>query len=208
MIRWTKSLLKMFGPLVAVLGVVAFFAIVDVTLHGDEAIFWSRQNLQSISVQNAFVAICALGMLIVIISGGIDLSAGAALALCATIFAWGLREDVGFLLSHGENVGGAVARLRSSEDRNQHAIDADDTNRIERAKSDTQHFRDRLIELLQIKRTQLELSRTSNAQRADAELERRISDIDQAMAEAREHSSIAADPAWLRSVPNAVSTAW
>ena len=30
----------------------------------------------------------------------------------STIFAWGLREDVGFLLLHGENLAGAAARSR------------------------------------------------------------------------------------------------
>ena len=53
----------------------------------------------------------------IIISGGIDLSAGAALALSATIFAWGLREDVGFLLANGQNVPAAFARFKSANDR-------------------------------------------------------------------------------------------
>ena len=75
---WMKSLATVLGPLAALIGVIAFFALIDLALHGEAAIFWSKQNLQSISVQNAFVAICALGMLLVIISGGIDLSAGAA----------------------------------------------------------------------------------------------------------------------------------
>jgi ribose/xylose/arabinose/galactoside ABC-type transport system permease subunit len=208
MIRWLTSILTVLGPLVALIGVIAFFALVDLTLHGDDATFWSRQNLQSISVQNAFVAICALGMLLVIISGGIDLSAGAALALCATIFAWGLREDAGFLLSHGENVAGAVVRLRSAEAGRRDAVDANDANQIARTTSEVQRRRDRLIELLQMKRARLELGRADGVDPDGMELERKIADIDEAIIEVRNPDRpVAANPAWLRSVPNAASTA-
>ena len=55
-------------------------------------------------------------MLLIIIAGGIDLSAGMALALCACILAWGMREDVGFLIAHGENVAGAARRLKEADD--------------------------------------------------------------------------------------------
>ena len=45
------------------------------------------------------MAVAALGMTVVIISGGIDLSAGTALALASTVIAYCLREDWGIGLS-------------------------------------------------------------------------------------------------------------
>src|ERR1700746_1234627 len=91
--RWLSPLLALARALAAVICVIAFFSIVDFAMNGKDATFWSKQNLQTISVQNAFVAIASIGMLLIIIAGGIDLSAGMALALCACILAWGMRED-------------------------------------------------------------------------------------------------------------------
>src|SRR5262249_47050492 len=115
--RWASAIqgfVALSRSLAAAVCVVAFFAILDVILHGSDAKFWTLQNFQAIAVQNAFVIIAAVGMLVVIISGGIDLSAGVMLALCSTIIAWGMREDVGFLITHGENVASAVRRLKTS----------------------------------------------------------------------------------------------
>ena len=111
-----RAVLTVTRALAAVACVIALFVLVDITLHGQEATFWSKQNLQTISVQNAFVAICALGMLLIIISGGIDLSAGAILALCACVVAWGMREDAAFVIAHGDNVRSAVARLKDADE--------------------------------------------------------------------------------------------
>jgi ribose transport system permease protein len=204
-----KSSLAVVGPFLAVIGVVAFFALVDIALHGGDATFWSKQNLQSISVQNAFVAICALGMLLVIISGGIDLSAGAALALCATVFAWGLREDVGFRLTHGENVASAVARLESADSQLRDATNQNAADEIEQMKSDAQRLRVRLVELLQIKLAQLESAELNPDVQQAAARDSRIAALKQAIADVQSPTQrIAADPSWLRSVPNAPSSAW
>jgi ribose/xylose/arabinose/galactoside ABC-type transport system permease subunit len=202
MIGRLKSLSAMLGPLLAVVGVIAFFAVVDVVLHGDAATFWSMQNLQSVSVQNAFVAICALGMLIVIISGGIDLSAGAALAFSATMFAWCLREDVGFLIAHGENVAGATARLKYADDRRRDAVSANDAEQVARIKGDVARYRTRLIELLQVKVLQLKAGALNDNDKAVTALEQAIADLGD------ENRTLSSDPTWLRSVPNTASSAW
>ena len=154
--RWLKSIFAVGRPLAAMLCVIGFFTLLDFVLHGSEATFWSKQNLQSISVQNAFVAICSIGMLLVIISGGIDLSAGVALALSSTILAWGIREDVGFILSHGENVAGAVARLKTAENSLHDAKARNQPDQLEQANTEIDVRRRRLIELLQVKRSQLD----------------------------------------------------
>lgn len=85
----------MLGPLLALLVVVLFFAYADWWMHGELASFWSLRNLRTVAVQTSTVAVAALGMTMIIISGGIDLSAGTALALCATVLAFFLDEKLG-----------------------------------------------------------------------------------------------------------------
>lgn len=80
------------GPFAALGIVVAFFAAADALQAGGGA-FLSQRNFSTIAVQMATVAVAALGMTIVIIAGGIDLSAGTAVALCATVMAWCLKRD-------------------------------------------------------------------------------------------------------------------
>ncbi len=53
--------------------------------------FASRQNFSSMAVAASFLAIIAIGMTFVIISGGIDLSVGSMLALAAVLTAYASR---------------------------------------------------------------------------------------------------------------------
>ncbi len=154
--RWLKSLAALVRALAAVVCVIAFFAIVDFALHGSNANFWSVSNLQNISVQNAFIAIAALGMLLIMIAGGIDLSAGMALALCSTIVAWGIREDIGFLIAHGENVASAARRLKAADETWHTAAHQTDAPRTEQLQAEVDQQRQHLAELLQIKLDQLQ----------------------------------------------------
>jgi ribose transport system permease protein len=80
------------GPFLALALVVGFFAIADALIN-DPANFLSVRNLRTISAQTATVAVAALGMTVIIVSGGIDLAAGSALALAATVLAWCLAND-------------------------------------------------------------------------------------------------------------------
>jgi ribose transport system permease protein len=86
---------SMVGPLLALLVVILFFSYADWWMHGERASFWSLRNLRTIAVQTSTVAVAALGMTMIIISGGIDLSAGTTLALCATVLAYCLDEKLG-----------------------------------------------------------------------------------------------------------------
>jgi ribose transport system permease protein len=89
---WRRNLLGgALGPFLALAAVVLFFAAAD-TLRGGDT-FLSERNFRTMSVQTATVAVAALGMTVVIIAGGIDLSAGTAVALCATVLAWCLKRD-------------------------------------------------------------------------------------------------------------------
>ncbi|HEX4131363.1 MAG TPA: ABC transporter permease [Pirellulales bacterium] len=96
------------GPLVALGLVFAFFAAADYATSG-ESRFVGARNLRTIAVQTSTVAIAALGMVVIIISGGIDLSAGTALALAATVLAWCLREGYGPVAAVAACIGAGLA---------------------------------------------------------------------------------------------------
>ena len=81
-----------FGPLLALALVFIFFAIADKAQPGGGQ-FLSLRNLQTMLISSAPVVVAALGMTLIIISGGIDLSAGTAISLCATVMAWILKQE-------------------------------------------------------------------------------------------------------------------
>lgn len=78
------------GPLLALALIIILFALADRWRNG-ETTFLGTANARMIAVQTSTVAVAALGMTVVIIAGGIDLSAGTALALSATVLAWCLK---------------------------------------------------------------------------------------------------------------------
>jgi len=96
--RQTEQLIGVLGPLV-VLGLVsAVFAIAD-AWQGFEGNFWSLSSFRLIMLQTAVVAVAALGMTMIIISGGIDLSAGTALALSGVVLGLGLEAELPFTIA-------------------------------------------------------------------------------------------------------------
>lgn len=74
--------------------------------------FLNPQNLFNITRNFTFVAIIALGMTFVIITGGIDLSVGSVLCLCSMVLAvtmhggWSLEWGILFAILAGIGVGG------------------------------------------------------------------------------------------------------
>jgi ribose transport system permease protein len=76
------------GPFIGLLFVVAFFA----TASGAPERYLSTHNLQVILAQTVIVAVAAIGMTLVIVSAGIDLSVGSVVALTGVVCALGLRE--------------------------------------------------------------------------------------------------------------------
>ncbi len=88
------------GPLAALLVIVCAFAIADYSVG--EGSFLTSRNLRVISSSASLIAVPALGMTLIIIAGGIDLSAGTALTLCGTVLASVLKyssvtvDDPGF----------------------------------------------------------------------------------------------------------------
>lgn len=75
--------------------------------------FASPANLSTLARQAAIVALAAMGMTFVIISGGIDLSVGSAVALVSVVIAWFLRAgyDPALALGMGLLAGGACGLL-------------------------------------------------------------------------------------------------
>lgn len=198
---WRRSLdrvVGLLGPLLALLAVVVLFALVDRVFA--DGTFATVLNLRTVTVQTCVVAVAALGMTLIIVSGGIDLSAGTALALCATTLAWGLREDAAFLVRHGDNFASASIRLETAQKR----LAAAQRPRASGAKSgvtDEQRAelqrqlaaaRERLVAILHAKQA------TSGEQPAIQQKLARLADEDRALR---------VDPLWLDGVPNSPWTA-
>src|SRR5207245_10550773 len=82
-----KALVNVLGPLLGLIGVVILFAL----LTGSPEHYLSTANLRVVLAQTVIVAIAAIGMTMIIISGGIDLSVGSVIALASVITAVLLR---------------------------------------------------------------------------------------------------------------------
>ena len=87
-----RMLLRKFAALLALAVVFTLFAV----LRPDT--FATLDNLQIMALQTAVIGTAALGMTLIIISGGIDLSVGSQIALTTVAVAWGMAllggEDV------------------------------------------------------------------------------------------------------------------
>src|SRR5262249_13603038 len=83
-----KRLFHVLGPLLGLVAVALFFAV----LTGAPARYLSMTNLRVVLAQTVIVAIGAIGMTMIIISAGIDLSVGATIALTSVVTALALRD--------------------------------------------------------------------------------------------------------------------
>jgi ribose transport system permease protein len=87
------SILNVFGPFIILFFVAGLFAVVmPADVRGT---FFGLYNCKLILSQTVIVAIGALGMTIIIVSGGIDLSVGSIIAFTSVLAAW--------LVSHGHS---------------------------------------------------------------------------------------------------------
>lgn len=98
---WQTPWMNTLGRFVALLAVFAFFAVM---VEGGK--FYTPRNLENIARQSAVYATAALGMTMVIIAGGIDLSVGSIIALTVVMVAWVLN-----LPSGGTEGGGQAGQL-------------------------------------------------------------------------------------------------
>lgn len=143
------NLRSIMGPLLALVCVLVFFAVAD-RIFADGT-FSSPRNLRSVAVDTCVVAIAALGMTVVIISGGIDLSVGTAIALCATMLAWCAREDVAFICRYGDNFPSASRKYDHALDRLDAVRKSGETDEIEDWKRRVDWRRERLLRIANVK---------------------------------------------------------
>ena len=80
--RWRDWLPS--GPVLGLVAVLALFVLV-LSYRGRLGQFTSLSNIQTLLHQNSVIAAAALGVLLVILSGGIDLSVGSVAALSAVV---------------------------------------------------------------------------------------------------------------------------
>jgi ribose transport system permease protein len=85
---WTLARL---GPFLGLFLVIAVFAL----LSDSPEQYLSARNLRIVVAQTVIVAIGAVGMTMIIVSGGIDLSVGSVIALTGVVTAVVLREGAG-----------------------------------------------------------------------------------------------------------------
>ena len=76
------------GPLLGLVAVYVLFAVLG------PSSFSSYRNFETMARQTAIVGVLSLGMTMVIVSGGIDLSVGSIVALVTVVIAWLLRANV------------------------------------------------------------------------------------------------------------------
>lgn len=89
-LRWAWSLL---GPFVGLALVLSIFLGYQ-EFYSPETPFLSSFRMTVLAKQTAIIGVGALGMTLVIIAGGIDLSAGSILALTSVVLAVTLREGM------------------------------------------------------------------------------------------------------------------
>src|SRR5947199_6750482 len=103
---WARVWLNRLAPFLGLILVILVFAI----LIGEPEKYLSLKNLRTVLAQTVIVAIGAIGMTVIIISGGIDLSVGSAIALTGVISALGINAGwpVTLAVAIGILLGGAV----------------------------------------------------------------------------------------------------
>ena len=99
----TRDLLSRGGPLLGLLFVCAVFAF----LIGPQ--FFRPVNLELIARQTAIVCTAALGLTMIIVAAGIDLSVGSIIALSTVVIALLLKRDVSPILAALGGIGAAAA---------------------------------------------------------------------------------------------------
>jgi ribose/xylose/arabinose/galactoside ABC-type transport system permease subunit len=83
--------LAVFGPFLALAAVFTFFLVLVWSKSG-ENLFGSAHNMQTILLHSAITGTTALGMTLVIVAGGIDLSVGSVVAFSSVVVAWLLKH--------------------------------------------------------------------------------------------------------------------
>jgi ribose transport system permease protein len=110
--RMPGKLLTWMGPFLGLIAVVLFFTIIT----GQPEKFLSPFNIRIVLTQTVIVAISAIGMTVVIVGGGIDLSVGSIIALAGVVAALSVNSGVDPILAvvAGILVGGLVGFINGA----------------------------------------------------------------------------------------------
>jgi ribose transport system permease protein len=105
----SRSWLATLGPFIGLVAVIAVFALLTDT--PDQ--YLSVRNFRIVVAQTVIVALGAIGMTMIIVSGGIDLSVGSVIALTGVVTAIAIRDGVSPLMAVAYSVlaGGLVGVL-------------------------------------------------------------------------------------------------
>jgi ribose transport system permease protein len=106
--RW----LTILGPFLGLAIVIFIFAVIT----GSPEKFLSPANIRIVLSQTVIVAISAIGMTIIIISGGIDLSVGSTIALAGVVTALSINSGIDPIIAiiAGMLVGGIVGLINGA----------------------------------------------------------------------------------------------
>lgn len=107
--RFLGKLAGAMGPLLALVVVTLAFAIADYARSGEDSTFNTAGTAIYVGTQSVVVGTAALGMLMIIIAGGIDLSVGNAIAVCAVVLALAIRAELGIASAIALAIGVGVA---------------------------------------------------------------------------------------------------
>jgi ribose transport system permease protein len=101
-----RARLSVLAPVLGLVVVIGVFAM----MSDDPAQYLSPRNLRIVLAQTVIVALGAIGMTFIIISGGIDLAVGSTIALAGVVTALGLREGYPPIVAIGGGIvtGGVV----------------------------------------------------------------------------------------------------
>ncbi|THV32219.1 multiple monosaccharide ABC transporter permease [Glycomyces paridis] len=85
--------LRAYGMIIALALIMLLFQVLSVVVQNQD--FITPLNLTNVILQNSYILILAIGMMLVIVNGHIDLSVGSVLAFCGAVSAialsdWGL----------------------------------------------------------------------------------------------------------------------
>ena len=86
-----RRVLGRLGPFIGLIAVIAIFAL----MTDFPAQYLSIRNFRIVVAQTVIVALGAIGMTMIIVSGGIDLSVGSSIALTGVVTALALRDGTG-----------------------------------------------------------------------------------------------------------------
>ncbi len=90
-----RTWLARLGPFLGLVAVIVIFALL--TDSPDQ--YLSVRNFRIVVAQTVIVALGAIGMTMIIVSGGIDLSVGSVIALTGVVTAIAIRDGVSPLLA-------------------------------------------------------------------------------------------------------------